>query len=135
MCTFTDNSDLTFLWQIGGNFIFCANCVIPDTNESKWQKSCLDIILWKWTSEYYSNVIINWLCISDYHRISIMIFFPIAHHLCMALAFNMCIIDKQCWSLGYVTFLALFMSFQICRVAKVFCDPPTNEHRLRCISF
>ena len=41
------------------------------------------------------NLEIYWLCVSDYNWYLVMIFCPIAHHLCMALPFVMCSIVKQ----------------------------------------
>ena len=57
------------------------NCTYINDREAVW------ICIWHWMSKYYTYVTItNRLCVSDHHRYSIMIFCPIAKHLCMTLA-------------------------------------------------
>ena len=63
------------------------------------------ICFWQWNSKCCTNVtIFNRSWVSDYYH-SFMVFFLIAHHLCMALSFIVCRIIKQYWSMGCLSLL------------------------------
>ena len=87
------------------------------------EKLFRQISFWQWMSKCYTDLtIINRLCISDYNWYLIMIFCPIAHHLCMTLPFIMCRVVNQCWSVRYENLFTLsFISNDFASVKWYYC--------------
>ena len=97
-----------FLWEnidLGQKCIFLATWARG--NELKWQWC-----FWQWASKFYRNVtFINQLCVSDYYRYLIMIFYTTSMQ-----AFIIYSIVQQFWSVGYESLLSLsFIVFSPCR--------------------
>ena len=72
------------------------------------EKQFNQISFWYWMCKCYTNMTIkDRSFVFDYNWYLIMIFCPIAHHLCMALLIVICYTVKQYWSVGYVSFLTI----------------------------